>query len=345
MTTYNKIFHALSTFFYQINFKTGAIVFYLFIENLYLCIWSVSLFFFLIIFINININYLCNFDCIFLFVILQNSYNIFKYLFLFNIWLILVHLYVAIKHILLDYIRDIDSMLMYFFNILISYIILLVITIYFYQLNLNNLSFLFQNILTIFSIFFLIFITYLFIIKSISLIITNKKNSFISHIFYKNYFIIICIPFFLFIIYYTIIVAWKLNTWYFDIFNIPYFNDWFFDDDAINMTFNTTFWNNELISNLMSAYWQPFIYFSIKNVITGWVYCSSFIYTKIIYFSIYKINNIIIIPLHQKFNFLNINYFKSNLSNNIEINKFDIEHTQNFTISDFEYIKILELLF
>lgn len=346
MATYNKIFNAISALAYQINFKTGAIVFFLFVENLYICIWSVSIFLFILIFLNINIDYLCNFDSMFLSIILQNSYNIFKYLFILNIFLILTHLYVSIKHILLDYIRDIDDILMYLFYILINYTILLVIILYFYQLNLNNISFLLQNILAIFFISFFSFITYFFINKSISLIITNKKNSFISHIFYKNYFIIICIPFFLFIIYYTIIIGWKLNPWYIDTFNIPYFEDWYFDYEAILAACNTTFWNNELMSNFYGNYWHPIVYVSINVIIGGWVSCSSFLYTKFINIILFFNKNSIIIPLYQKFNFLNINYFfKYNLSTNIEINKFDLEYTQNFIISNLEYTKILEFLF
>lgn len=355
MTSLNKIFDTLSFLFFDIKYKTGFIVFYLFMENLYICIWSISIFLFILIFISINIDYLYNFDFIFLSTLLQSSYIIFKYLLIINIFLLLIHLYVSIKHILLDYIRDIDSILMYLFLIFISYLTLVVITIYFYQLNLNNISFILQNIITLCFILFIFFINFLLINKSMHLIISKQRNGFIPDVNNKNYFSIFYITIFSFIIFYVVAICWRLNFLYINIFNmnIPYFIDWFFEIEAISVAVNATSWSNELTSNLFYAYWQPFVYNPIKDMIGGWANFSYYAYTKYYYFLFYEYFADMILSFYQKFNLLNISYtFKPILSNNIQINKLDLNNevltctnpTDTFTIFNPDYTWILELI-
>ena len=185
MKTFQKLLKFLDYFFYEFRLRTGIIVYLLFIENLYISLWAVALILFICNTIFINIDLLHNSEYIFLAFFLQNIYFIFKYFLIVNFFLLIIHLYVSIKHILLDYIRNIDTLLMYIFSIIINYILYTVILIYFYQLNIYNISYIIENSKFVFSCLFFLYLNLFLINKSVAFMLTKKTNI-VSNVRHKD---------------------------------------------------------------------------------------------------------------------------------------------------------------
>jgi len=181
--------HILNIFiinFYKYKIRTGIFTYFYFLKNLYFSIWISSFLFFLLFLI-----FAINWTFLYINQIIVISYSqvilyyFYKFLVFLNLSLLFLHLYFSLKHILLDYIRNINKELTYIY--FYFFLIFLFFLFYFsyFKVCILNIDYLYIFLKNIYLILFIFFINLFFINKSIFLLLKKiYKNIKINNILY-----------------------------------------------------------------------------------------------------------------------------------------------------------------